>query len=55
MAQTQLWQYQYNNIGKMTQSTDPVGRVMSLYLRPNNIDLLEVHQITSGTTTCYAR
>jgi RHS repeat-associated protein len=45
---TQLWQYQYNSIGKMTQSTDPIGRMMSYTYDANNIDILSVHQITGG-------
>jgi RHS repeat-associated protein len=45
---TQLWQYQYNTIGKMTQSTDSIGRVMSYTYDANNIDLLNVRQITGG-------
>jgi len=46
---TQLSQYQYNGIGKVTQSTDPVGRVMSYDYDPNNnIDLLKVRQTTGS-------
>jgi RHS repeat-associated protein len=45
---TQLWQYEYNSIGKMTKSTDPVGRVMSYIYDSNNIDLLQVRQTTGS-------
>lgn len=45
---TQLSQFEYNSIGKTTQSTDPVGRVMTHIYAANNIDLLETRQ-TRGT------
>jgi RHS repeat-associated protein len=45
---TQLWQYEYNGVGKMTKSTDPIGRVVSYDYDTNNIDLLKVRQ-TTGT------
>src|SRR5260370_280648 len=45
---TQVWQYEYNSLGKLTKSTDPVGRVLSSLYDSNNIDLLEIHQ-TTGT------
>jgi RHS repeat-associated protein len=47
---TQLWQYEYNNsFGKMTKSTDPIGRVMTYsYDSNNNIDLLTVRQSTGS-------
>lgn len=46
---TQSSQYQYNSLGKMTQSTDPIGRVMSYsYDSGNNIDLLTVRQTTGS-------
>jgi RHS repeat-associated protein len=41
---TQLSQFEYNSIGKMTKVTDPVGRVMTYVYDTNNIDLLEVRQ-----------
>jgi len=43
---TQLRQYTYNSIGKMTQSTDPIGRVISYDYDTNNIDLLKIRQTT---------
>lgn len=45
---TQLWQYQYNSIGKMTQSIDPILRKMNYDYAANNIDLLMVRQTTGG-------
>jgi RHS repeat-associated protein len=45
---TQLWQHEYNSIGKMTKSTDPVGRVLSYVYDTNNIDLLQVRQTTGN-------
>jgi RHS repeat-associated protein len=45
---TQLWQHEYNSIGKMTKSTDPVGRVTSYVYDTNNIDLLTVYQQRPG-------
>lgn len=46
----QLWQYEYNNsFGKMTKSTDPIGRVMSYdYDLGNDIDLHTVRQTTGS-------
>jgi RHS repeat-associated protein len=41
--------YEYNALGHVTKSTDPVGRVMTYIYDPNNIDLLEVRQ-TTGTS-----
>jgi RHS repeat-associated protein len=46
---TQLWQYQYNGIGKMTQSIDPIGRRMNYGYDTNNIDLLTVRQTAGGS------
>ena len=45
---TQSSRYQYNSIGKITKSIDPIGRVMAYVYDSNNIDLLEVRQ-TTGT------
>jgi RHS repeat-associated protein len=41
---TQLSQYQYNSIGKVTKVTDPVGRVTSYVYDTNNVDLLTIYQ-----------
>ena len=49
---TQLSQYTYNAVGKVTQSIDPIGRVTSYKYDTNNIDLLAVYQQNpNGTTT----
>ncbi|HYR21483.1 MAG TPA: RHS repeat-associated core domain-containing protein [Chthoniobacterales bacterium] len=45
---TQLWQYEYNSIGRMTKSTDPIGRVVSYDYDTNSIDLLKVRQTTGA-------
>lgn len=44
---TQLSQFVYNDLGKTTKSTDPVGRVIT-YVYPNQIDLTEVRQTTGS-------
>jgi RHS repeat-associated protein len=41
---TQLKQYNYNSIGRVTKETDPRGRVTSNVYASNNIDLLTVFQ-----------
>lgn len=41
---TQSSQYEYNSVGHVTKTTDPVGRVMTYVYDPNGIDLLEVRQ-----------
>jgi RHS repeat-associated protein len=49
---TQLWQYAYNSIGKMTQAIDPLNRVTSFAYDTNNVDLLTVYQRNpSGAST----
>ena len=40
--------YQYNAIGHVTQSVDPVGRTFSYRYDANNIDLLEARQTQGG-------
>jgi RHS repeat-associated protein len=45
---TQLYQYEYNSFGKVTVSTDPVGRATSYVYDTNGIDLLEIRQTTTG-------
>jgi RHS repeat-associated protein len=45
---TQSSLYEYNTIGKMTKSTDPIGRVLTYVYDTNNVDLLEVRQTTGG-------
>jgi RHS repeat-associated protein len=41
---TQLYQYQYNAIGKVTQQIDPLSRETDYFYASNNIDLLFVKQ-----------
>ena len=41
---TQLYQYQYNAIGNVTQQIDPIGRETDYAYATNNIDLLTVRQ-----------
>jgi RHS repeat-associated protein len=45
---TQLWTYEYNSHGKVTQATDPVGRIFHYTYDGNGIDLLTVSNTTSG-------
>lgn len=45
---TQLSQYQYNDLGNVTEATDPLGRRTAYTYAGNGIDLLEVRQ-TTGT------
>lgn len=41
---TQLYSYEYNDVGKVTKSIDPVGRTLSYDYAANGIDLLSVRQ-----------
>lgn len=41
---TQLYQYEYNNFGKTTKVTDPLGRLTTYAYAPNGIDLLTIYQ-----------
>lgn len=45
---TQLYQSDYNSLGNVTKTTDPVGRVFTYVYASNGIDLLERRQ-TRGT------
>lgn len=45
---TQNYFYAYNKFGKVTKSTDPVGRIFSYLYAANGIDLLEIRQTRSG-------
>lgn len=47
---TQLQTFQYNSWGKVTQSTDPVGRQMTYTYASNGIDLLTTSNTTGGTS-----
>jgi len=42
---TQLYQYEYNDLGNVTKVVDPLGRTTSYAYATNLIDLLEVRQI----------
>ena len=45
----QIWQYQYDDYGHVTQSVDPAGRTLSMTYDPSNhVDLLTVKNITAG-------
>jgi RHS repeat-associated protein len=44
----QVYQYEYNGYGKVTKSTDPMGRATTYVYDPNGIDLLEVRQTTGS-------
>jgi RHS repeat-associated protein len=46
---TQLSQFEYNNLGNVTKTTDPVGRSTTYVYAGNNVDLLKVRQ-TTGTS-----
>ena len=46
---TQLYQYQHNDSGNVTQVIDPSGRRTSYVYAANNIDLLEVRQTTGAS------
>jgi RHS repeat-associated protein len=45
---TQLFQYQYNAIGKVTQEIDPLGRETDYTYATNNIDLMTVNQVNGS-------
>lgn len=45
---SQLFQYQYNAYGKVTQFTDPAGRQLTMTYDTNGIDLLTVTNTTDG-------
>jgi RHS repeat-associated protein len=44
LSGTQIYNYQYNALGKTTQSVDPLSRTFSYLYAANNIDLLEKRQ-----------
>jgi len=39
---TQLWQYQYNDLGNVVSSSDPLGRTTTYSYDTNGVDLLEI-------------
>ncbi|WP_437968140.1 RHS repeat-associated core domain-containing protein [Sorangium sp. So ce260] len=50
-GRTQLHRYEYNALGRMTKSVDPVGRTTTYTYSSDGEDLLEVHQVRSSGTT----
>lgn len=46
----QVWQYQYNNYGQVTQVTDPVGRQLTMAYWPNGIDLQTITNTSPNTS-----
>lgn len=44
----QTWNYTYNNLGRPTRVTDPLGRSTTLVYAANQMDLLEVRQTSGG-------
>jgi RHS repeat-associated protein len=51
---TQMWQYQYNAYGKITQVTDPIGRQLTMTYAANGIDLSTVTNTTVVNGTAHA-
>lgn len=47
---TQLTQYEYNTLGRVTKATDPLNRETTYVYDTNDIDLLEVRQKTGAST-----
>jgi RHS repeat-associated protein len=45
---TQLSTFEYNPLGNMTKSIDPIGRTFSFIYHTNNVDLLEVRMTRDG-------
>ena len=48
---TQLFQYEYNDVGNVTKYTDPKGRITTFKYDDNQMDLVEVKQVTGVSTT----
>lgn len=46
---TQLYTYDRNAFGYMTQYTDPAGREQTMTYAPNGIDLISIANTTGGT------
>ena len=47
-GQTQLYRYAYDELARLTNSVDPVGRTFSYVYASNRIDLLEIRQTRAG-------
>jgi len=52
---TQLYQYQYNAFGNLTNAVDPAGRTFSYLYAPNGIDLTEIRQTRATNNEVIAR
>ena len=52
---SQIYQYQYNPVGKPRQTVDPANRTTLYTYATNNIDLLSVAQIVAGATNLLAQ
>jgi RHS repeat-associated protein len=48
---TQLYQYQYNTLGNLTQAIDPLGRITNFTLDPNGIDVLIISRVTGQNSS----
>ena len=51
---TQLRLFQYNALGRVTNSTDPLGRTFSYIYATNNVDLLQVIMTSHGRSELQA-
>ena len=51
---TQIYQYSYNSLGKLTQSIDPIGRSFSNSYYTNGIDLYQTTQTKGGANDLLA-
>ena len=51
----QIFQYEYNALGRVTKSVDPIGRTFSFMYAANNLDLMEVRQTKSGANDLLAK
>jgi len=52
---TQLYTYDYNGFGHVTNMVDPIGRTLSFIYSTNGIDLLEVRQTRAGNNELLSR
>lgn len=54
-SSTQLYSYEYDAIGNITNSVDPAGRTFSYIYSTNGIDLLEVRMTRAGKNELLSR
>jgi RHS repeat-associated protein len=54
-SSTQLYSYEYNEFGHVTNSVDPLGRIFSYIYSTNGIDLLEVRMTRAGKNELLSR